>query len=173
MEILISSFHPNDSRGNVCFPVVFRSRAIKSRGNMKDRLPKSRATITVRKKVESRVSRVHGIAKREQHVRIHMFVDGGDGIGPLSGLRYIAVCSLCRYFGIFRLACTYCYHVLFSKRWVLCLSGCIVGFLPKRSRLPAAQCRRFGSGIMYQAIRVFGLLGFCRCCCSVPTRMIR
>ena len=82
---------------------------------MKDRLPKSRATITVRKKVESRVSRVHGIAKREQHVRIHIIVDGGDVIGPSQVLGVLRILYQC--FGIFRFAYRYCSDVaLFSQK---------------------------------------------------------
>ena len=48
VEILISRSHPNDSRGNVCFPVVFRSRAIQSRGIID--FPNPVHTKTVQKK---------------------------------------------------------------------------------------------------------------------------
>lgn len=34
VDIVISRSYPNDTRANVCFPIVFRPRAQKSRGNI-------------------------------------------------------------------------------------------------------------------------------------------
>ena len=48
VEILISHSYPNDSRGNVCFPVVFRSPAVKSRRTIDS--PNPVHTKTVNKK---------------------------------------------------------------------------------------------------------------------------
>ena len=77
VEILISRSHPNDSREKVYFPVVFRSRAVKSRGNIDFLNPAHTRTVGKKEKSRgkySRVSCVHGLTQREQTARAYSYI---------------------------------------------------------------------------------------------------
>ena len=151
-EILISRFHRNGCLRNPDFPFLskrFRWKCLFSRGfpfscrtiPRKYRFIKSRAHWNYASKYDSRginspVSRMHGTTKREQHVRIHAFVDGRYGIGPVSGLWCIVYISPVFSNFVFRIR-TYWFLMSSCCRWGGCCgcAGCIAGFLPKRSRL--------------------------------------
>ena len=111
--------------------MVFRTRGVKFRRNIEFPNP---VQLKVFLKSDfrgnySRVSRAHGITKWEQHVRIHTFVDGGSGTGPVSGLRCVTL--FCTVFFLFVLR-TFCSDlVLFSRRWALGVWGVHHGFSPE------------------------------------------
>ena len=86
LEILISRSYQNDSDENVCFPVVFPSRAVQFHENIDLSNPEHTETIHKNMIPMGFIPRCHGSTKRQQHVRIHALVDGGYGIGPVSGL---------------------------------------------------------------------------------------
>ena len=75
---------------------------------------------------------MHGSTKRQQHVRIHALVDGGYGIGPVSGVW----CIVYIFTGIFEFRFLYTYVLIFdvvllSERWMLWLCGVHRGFSPE------------------------------------------
>ena len=86
LKILISRSYQNDSDENVCFPVVFPSRAVQFHENIDLSNPEHTETIHKNMIPMGFIPRCHGSTKRQQHVRIHALVDGGYGIGPVSGL---------------------------------------------------------------------------------------
>ena len=159
----------------------FSSRAVKAPGNVYFPNPVHTKTAHPQKNDSrgncSRVSCVHGITKREQHVRFRIFVDGGKGIGPVSG-----PCILYRYLYV-----SFCVYVLFwccpvfEEAGAVCCGGCIAGFLSNRSRLLDARCpcrfvkRLLSSFGMWNNVpsnnvrTCFGLLSFCYCCCYAVT----
>ena len=159
VELLTFRSHPNDSRGNVCFPAVFRSRAVKSRENID--FPNPVHTKTVHKKgiPLCSASRDHqtGTARSYSYICRR---GGGMSSDPSRVLRcitywYPVICTGILVFFFWRIRIVLILSCFRRGGRCVC-GGCIAGFLPKRSRMldaPVASskvacCQHLGSGTM-------------------------